>query len=174
MSKAQRIMLFGLWKRAKAKLMPGRETWTKAEEDARRRAVTVDALGAERSWSNLNNDEVDKIKAALLAIVEPGNLAAQLHQAAQEANRLIYGIRRIQRAQGLSDDYVQAIIDRMDARRGDCSDEDADEWQRELERDEHPQRKLADLAPADLLKLRIALEQRERRGVVHEPAEMPF
>ncbi len=157
---AQRIMLFGLWKRAKAVLMHGRETWTKHEEDERRSQLTADAIGAAKSWSDLSNAGVDKIKGALQAIIAPTDLNAQLRQLSQERNRLLYGIRRL----GHAPSYVQSILDRMDSRHGEADRDKTDEWTRERERAERPQRRLDELGPDELRKVMIALRKQEARG----------
>jgi hypothetical protein len=153
-------MLFGLWKRAIAVLMPGRETWTKHEEDQRRHALTLDTLGEEKSWSDLSNSDVDKLKGALIAIIEPGDLNAQLRQLNQGRARVLNGISRLKREIDVDDAYVQAIIERMNAEAklgtSDIDDLDADE----------------------LRKVIVALREHKRRGggTVREPkpAEMPF
>jgi hypothetical protein len=75
-------------------LMNGRETWTKHEEDQRRHELYLQALGEEKSLTELDNDDFDKVKAAMLAIVEPGNLNAQLHALNGQRKRLLFGIRR--------------------------------------------------------------------------------
>jgi hypothetical protein len=150
---SQRTMLFGLWKRANAVLMPGRETWTKHEEDQRRRELTRDAIDEEKSWSDLSNSDVDKLKGALLAIIKPGDLNAQLRQLNQERNRLLHGIRRLKRELDVTDAYIQGIIDRMNAE-GDLGTSDID-----------------DLGPDELRKVLIALRKYKRRGggTVAEP-----
>jgi hypothetical protein len=44
-------------------LMPGRETWTKHEEDQRRHELYTQALGEEKSLTEFDNDDFDKVKA---------------------------------------------------------------------------------------------------------------
>lgn len=142
-----------LWSRAKAVLMPGRSTWTKYEENELRHTLYREALGADKSLTEFTNADFDKVKAAMLAIIEPGDLSAQLRQLSQERNRLLYGIRRMVRELGAGEAYVQAIIERMNAE-GDLGGNDLEE-----------------LAPADLRKVMVALRQHERRGggTVAEP-----
>ena len=168
LSKAQQALHWALWKRVKAKLMPGRETWTKHEETERRHALYIEALGGERSLTEMDNDDFDKVKAAMLAIVEPGNLNAQLHALSGQRKRLLFGIRKLAKSMGADEFYVQAIIDRMDARRGEKAGDDQDDWERERERAEKPQRKIEELHPAELTRVMIALREHEKRGAVHE------
>lgn len=171
LSKPQQHLHWALWKQAKAKLMPGRETWTKHEKNEARHAVYIQALGEDKSLTEMDNDDFDKVKGALLAIIEPGNLNAQLHAQAGQRKRLLYGIGRLAASMGVDEAYVQGIIDRMDARRGAPARADADDWERERERSGRPQRALTDLSPRDLAKVMIALREHERRGMVHGEGE---
>lgn len=146
-----------LWQAAKAVLMRGRETWTKHEENERRHALYKDALGADKSLTEFTNADFDKVKAAMLAITNPGDLTAQLRQLNQERNRLLYGIRKL-----AGPAYIAAIVHRMNAE-GKLHSSDLEE-----------------LAPADLLKVQIALREHDRRGTalarnyeVREPATVP-
>jgi hypothetical protein len=173
LSPRQQALHWALWKRVKAKEMPGRETWTKHEENERRHALYVQALGEEKSLTEFDNDDFDKVKAAMLAIVEPGNLNAQLHALQGQRKRLMFGIRKLTKSMGADEFYVQGIIDRMDARRGEKSRDDDDEidaWERERERGERPQRKLEELHPRELTKVMIALRLHEKRGMIHAGA----
>lgn len=58
-------------------------------DDDFRAEVTIDALGARKSWSNLSKDEVSKIKLSLLAITRPDDLDSQLRG---EGRRWVQGI----------------------------------------------------------------------------------
>lgn len=151
LSPAQQKLHWALWKRACAKLMPGRVTWTKAEENERRHALYLQALGEEKSLTEMDNDDFDKVKAALLAIVEPGNLNAQLHALNGQRARLLHGIRKLARSMGADEFYVAGIVRTMNAEGKLGSSE------------------LEELAPADLTKVMIALRKHEQRGVVAEP-----
>jgi hypothetical protein len=151
LNKAQQAMHWSLWKRVKAILMPGRETWTKDEEDQRRHALYIQALGFEKSLTEFTNDDLDKVKAAMLAIVEPGNLNAQLRQLNQKRARLLFGIRKLARSMGADDFYIAGILRTMNSE-GKLGSSILEE-----------------LAPHDLEKVMIALRQHERRGMIHEP-----
>jgi hypothetical protein len=147
LSKSQQAMHWSLWKRVKAKLMPGRSTWTKHEEDQRRHELYVQALGEEKSLTQFTNDDLDQVKAAMLAIVEPGNLKAQLAAINGQRTRLLFGIRRLAPA-----DYVDGLVARMN-RESKLGGSD-----------------LEALHPPELAKVLIALKMHERRGVIAEPA----
>jgi hypothetical protein len=47
----------------------------------------------------------------MLAIVEPGNLNAQLHALNGQRKRLMFGIRRLAQSMGADEFYVQGIVD---------------------------------------------------------------
>src|SRR5438105_115432 len=106
-------MLFGFWNRAKNVLMNGRVTWTKDEENKRRHELTAKALGREKSWSDLTNSDVDLIKAALLAIIHPESLNAQLRQQAQPTIRMRFGLRALMRELKVGEAYVDQVIHNM-------------------------------------------------------------
>ena len=138
-----------LWKSVKAKLMPGRETWTKHEEDQQRHALYVQALGQEKSLTEFDNDDFDKVKAAMLAVIEPGNLNAQLQALNGQRKRLLFGIRGLAKSMGVDEFYVAGIVRTMNSEGklgGDA---------------------LEQLHPRELTKVMIALRQHERRGIVH-------
>jgi hypothetical protein len=149
LSTAQQHLHWALWKRVKAKLMPGRETWTKHEETERRHALYVQALGDEKSLTAFDNDDFDKVKAAMLAIVEPTNLNAQLHALNGQRKRLLFGIRRLVKSMGADELYVAGIVRTMNAE-GKLGSED-----------------LEQLHPRELTKVMIALRQHEKRGCLH-------
>lgn len=83
MSPAQTAMYFSLWGRVrdvlKARGLP--------HGDVQRHALHKKALGAMKSSKDFTNADLDKVKAAMLAIVEPGNLTAQLKALDQPALR---------------------------------------------------------------------------------------
>jgi len=143
----QKIMLFSLWNQAKRVLMNGRETWTKHEEDRRRHELTKQILGREKSWGLLNRrSDVDLLKAGLLAIIRPGDLDTQLRMVRSDHKRLMYRLRQLQRELDVDSNYVQAIIDRMNAD-GKLGSSDLDL-----------------LGTEDLRKVVIALQQQKRRA----------
>lgn len=158
LSKAQIGLHWRLWARVKAIQMPGRETWTKHEEDQRRREIYTQALGDEKSLTEFDNDDFDKVKAAMLAIVEPGNLNAQLHALNGQRKRLLFGIRNLAQSMGAGPAYVAGIVERMNAE-GKLGSADLEE-----------------LHPRELTKVMVALRKHEHRGVIAEPepAEQPF
>ncbi len=155
LSKAQLGLHWRLWARVKAVQMPGRETWTKHEEDQRRHAIYTQALGEEKSLTEFDNDDFDKVKAAMLAIVEPGNLNAQLHALNGQRKRLLFGIRKL--AEELSPyrdwrRYAAGIVKTMNAE-GKLGSDDLDE-----------------LHPRELTKVMVALRKHEARGAIAAPA----
>ena len=109
----QRYFYFGLWKKAKAILMHGRETWTGHEENLRRREITVRALGYDKSSTDFTNREFDKVVQELRAIIDPGDLNGQLRQLNMERTRIWRGLRSLMRQLDVTDSYVQAIASRM-------------------------------------------------------------
>src|SRR5581483_7457088 len=112
----QKIMLFSLWAQAKLVLMRGRETWTKNEEDQRRHEITKQILGREKSWAHLNRrSDVDLLKAGLLAIIRPGDLDTQLRMVRSDRKRVMWRLRQLQGELAVDDNYVQGVIDRMNA-----------------------------------------------------------
>src|SRR5881392_849262 len=74
LSKRQQALHWRLLKDAMPLLMQGRETWTKAEEDAQRKALYNRALGEEKSLTKMDDDDFDLVLGALKAILEPDNL----------------------------------------------------------------------------------------------------
>jgi len=149
LSTAQQHLHWALWKRAKAKLMPGRETWTKHEENEQRHAVYIQALGEEKSLTEMNNAEFDLVLGALRAIVNPGDLNAQLHALNGQRKRLMFGIDRLVKSMGADQFYVAGIVRTMNAE-GKLGGSDLEE-----------------LHPLDLTKVMIALRKHEARGCVH-------
>ncbi len=154
LSPRQKSLHWALWKKALQILMPGRETWTKLEESEQRHSIYIEALGADKSLTEFDNDDFDKVKAAFLAIIEPGDLNAQLHAINGQRKRLLYGIRKLARSIEADEFYVAGIVRTMNAE-GKLGSSDLDE-----------------LRPAELTKVMIALRQHERRGAVH--SEEPF
>jgi len=90
MTTDQRIMLFSLFSRAMA---ASRVVGTIACDQERER-ITIKVLGSARSWSTFNNQDVDKMKGALLAIIDPTNLNAQVKQIRMPRTRTLYAIRQ--------------------------------------------------------------------------------
>jgi hypothetical protein len=154
-SKGQQALHWPLWKQATAKLKPGRETWTKHEETERRHKIYITALGEDKSLTEMDNDDFDKVKAGLLAIVEPGNLNAEVQAGNGQRKRLLFG-------------PPQACLGRL--------------HRQHRPHHEHG-RKARQLRPGTAALARadevmIALKKHEKRGVAFEPepelAEHPF
>lgn len=139
----------------------------KASPASDRHDLHIQALGDDKSHVDFDNDDFDKVLAAFRAISQPGNLNAQLHALNGQRKRLMFGIRKLARSMDAGEAYVQGIIDRMDARRGEKPGDDQDAWERERERDERPRRKLEELHPRELTKVMVALRKHEKRGCVH-------
>jgi hypothetical protein len=163
LSKQQQHLHWALWKKVKVKLMPGRATWTKAEENERRHALYIEATGADLSLTEMNNEQFDLVLGAMHAVIEPGDLNAQLRALNGKRKRLLFGIRKLARSMGGDDFYVAGIVRTMNSE-GKLGSNDLEE-----------------LSPADLTKVMIALRKHEARGMIHEPAcvhvqtsEQPF
>jgi hypothetical protein len=160
-SKAQRVMLFGFWNRAKQELMPGRETWTKDEGNRRRHELTAQALGRDKSWNDLTNPDVDKVKAALLSIIQPDNLDAQLRQVRQENRRALWIIHKLMRELGVNDNFVNGVIEQIKDGVDPNSPDAA--WQRERERSGR-RRNLEELSVCELKQEMDALRSIAKRN----------
>jgi len=139
-SKPKDGLYWRAWTAAKAVLMAGRETWTKAEEEAERHALHVKALGEDKSHVDFTNDDFDDFLGACKAITEPDNLQAQLDFLEGRKKRLLFGIAR-----AAAPEYVAGIVERM-SREGNLSAS-----------------RLDMLDPDDLQKVRVALTQDARR-----------
>lgn len=83
MTAAQTAMYFSLWGRVrdtyKARGLPC--------GDVQRHALHLKALGIRKSSKDFSNADLDKVKAAMLAIVEPDNLTNQLRALDQPDQR---------------------------------------------------------------------------------------
>ncbi len=115
LSKKQQRMHWSLWKRVKDALMNGRETWSKDEENRRRHELYVRALGCEKSLTQFNDDDLDLVKAEFMAILEPGNLNAQLRQLNMKKTRMQFGLRKAMKEAGVGAAYVAAIAKHMNS-----------------------------------------------------------
>jgi len=151
MNQRQNALYWREWSAAKRALMPGREPFTKAEEEARRHELHVQALGDDKSHLDFNNDDFDHVLAAFRALSRPGDLNAQLHAIGGQRKRLLFVIRSLAKSIGVGDRYVAAIVERMNAE-GKLGSSDLDQ-----------------LHPRKLTKVMIALRQHEKRGAVQEP-----
>jgi hypothetical protein len=116
MSKSQRVMLFKLFHRAAAVMR-------RAADDDLRHELTEAALGRAKSWTKLNNGDVDRLKAHLQVIIEPDNFDARMavnDPDAAERRRLIIGVERyLPNHPGACffEEYVEAIsLNKFDTR----------------------------------------------------------
>jgi hypothetical protein len=124
MSPAQTMLYFRLCGRVRAHYKERGLPWG----DVQRHALHQKALGHMKSSKDFTNSDFDRVKAAILAIVEPGNLNAQLHQLDQPELRnvearqacmallLELGIGRgeeISRAEWLRGSYLDGIVKRI-------------------------------------------------------------
>lgn len=64
-----------------------------ADPTADRHQLHAEALGAPKSSSNFNNEDLDKVLAVFRAISQPWNLNAQLASANQPRKRLLFAIQ---------------------------------------------------------------------------------
>lgn len=99
----QRIMLFRLFTAACKK-----QRW--AANDSIRHRLTVQALGEVKSWSALNNGDVDKLKALLNRYIDPDDFASRINlndPTIKERDRLIVGIEKI--ADELGRSYIETV-----------------------------------------------------------------
>jgi hypothetical protein len=106
-----------------AQLRKYRVEWNKARQalraanvspkdaDARRHELHVEALGEDKSSTDLTNGELDLILAAFRAISQPGNFTTQMEQAEMPATRKRFGIVRLLAALGKDQGHVDQLIE---------------------------------------------------------------
>jgi len=160
-----------LWKRVTAVLFPDSAIRIpKSELDAKRHALYRTATGKELSLTEMNNADFDKVKGAMLAIIEPGNLNAQLHALAQVKKRALWRIDQLLVAMGknrrFAEGVAQQIQDGIDPNSSDS------QWQHERTRTSSRTRSLAELSPVELKKVMSALrsiQHREAHATIAEP-----
>lgn len=109
----QRWLHWSLWKKAKNMLMHGRETWTKDEDNRRRHDLYTKALGHDKSLTKFTNADLDLVIAEFNAIIEPGNLDAQLRQIRMPRRRAEYRLKELMAELGVGHNYVAEIVHRM-------------------------------------------------------------
>jgi hypothetical protein len=94
-------MLFSMFNRAcQAAKITG-----SISRDQYREQLTIKVCGDLVSWNDLNNRQIDAIKAELLAILRPADLDAQLRQINQPRSRAMHSILNH------NPQYVSAIVD---------------------------------------------------------------
>jgi hypothetical protein len=111
LTKKQNLFYWKLWAAAKVALV--KSGLSPKEAEARRHEIHREALGVETSHTIFTNADFDKVKAAFLAIAQPGNMAAQIRQAAMPRERLLRSIDYLCDALGEDRTYAAAITTRM-------------------------------------------------------------
>jgi hypothetical protein len=100
-----------LWSQAKRMLVAHGMSSREAEEE--RHAIHRRTLGYDKSSKELTNEEFDQVKGAFLAISKPGDMKAQLAQAAMPKTRRLVTLRHYLAAIGRPDEYAEAIAATM-------------------------------------------------------------
>ena len=174
-SPAQNRFYFGLWGKVVKRLMNGRETWTKAEEDQRRHEFHVEIFGSDKSHMDFTEIQFKTFKRACENVLNAGGLPAVLDAERNAWNTAWFGVQRLMRLLGVDHNYVQGVVDRMDSlgrldegpdpirKKMSQEERDVHEWDRELTRDERPHKILRELTSTQLKKVLISLEQEWRR-----------
>lgn len=101
-----------LWSQAN-RLIVARTGMSAKDAEAERHAIHVRALGFDKSSTELTNADFDKVKAAFLAIIKPGDMEAQIAQAAMPQTRRLVTLRHYLAAIGRPEEYAEAIARRM-------------------------------------------------------------
>jgi hypothetical protein len=116
-TKGQIIMLNGFWKEARLKLDPLAKNWSTAENRQHRLEFASRALGRTiESFNELSKSfDVDALKGALLAVIRPDDLNAQLQQQDMHTTRMRMGLRKVVRELGVSEAYVEGIAKQMNS-----------------------------------------------------------
>lgn len=172
LTRAQNALYWREWSAAKRALMPGRETWTKLEEETRRHELHREALGHDKSHLDFTNDDFDKVLGALRAISKPGDLNAQLRQVRGAHRRARFALDQLIAEHGVDRNYVQGIIDQMFPTRAPAPDRARDRWQDEHDQPARPRKLLGELTVDELKKVIIALRKQVKRAQ-RQPAEVP-
>lgn len=86
-----------------------RRTMSPKEADAQRHALTIQALGYDKSSKEFSNDELDKVLKQFRAISKPGDLHAQMDD--QAANRGRFKVRQLLSALGKDEAHAEQLID---------------------------------------------------------------
>ncbi len=157
MSPAQRTMLFKLF----SQLCGARKVAGVAGRDLFREKITLDLFGGPRSWSLFDNGDVDRMKMRLLALLDPDNLDAQMHDAAAapdgERRRLVTRIESDMARAGFHEGYLRTIAVEM---------YDRGDW------------RALDLAALENLRDTIAARTRRkvgsRKSKIEKPDNIPF
>lgn len=177
----QNALYWREWAAAKRALMPGRETWTKLEENERRHDITIEALGRDKSHLEFTNADFDKVLGALRAISKPGDLNAQIRQARQQDIRARYVLDRLMVKLGKGRNYVQGVIDKIynddpapDLNKLPLEERAAARWQRERARDSRPRKLMENLTADEMKPVLNALREQVKRRRNAAPAEVPF
>ncbi|MFL6416120.1 MAG: hypothetical protein ACJ74Y_10700 [Bryobacteraceae bacterium] len=160
MTDAQRRMHWRLWGQVKNVLMKGRETWTKHEENQRRHDFYATAGCRADSLTKFDQRDMDLFVGSAMAILQPGNLDAQLRQVRQGNKRALWMVRQLMREMNVNDNYVRGVIEQIE---DGVDPNTTDAWQRERERS-HSRRDLEQLTVPELKKVASALRSIKRRN----------
>lgn len=125
-------MLFGYWQDVR-KLFRSQGV-PSADADAKRDEITTRALGELKSWSYLSEEDVDQVKAALIAILAPDDILPQIDAEEQPRKRRERVLKELLQKLEKPHAYAEAIARRMHGEgkvtapdlRG-CSDQEFDE-----------------------------------------------
>lgn len=101
-----------LWSQAK-RLIVARQGLSSKDAEAERHAIHVRALGFDKSSTELTNADFDKVKAAFLAIIKPGDMEAQIEQKNMPKTRRLVTLRHYLAAIERTDDYAVSIARTM-------------------------------------------------------------
>jgi hypothetical protein len=125
-SQAQRIMLFSYFGH-----LANARRWTGTEQRTERNRITRELFGEVVSWGDLDNSQVDRLKARLIALRRPPHIAASHGDIDENADwaaaedgerrRLVHRIESDLRKAALAEGYIRKIaLDQCD--RGDWRD----------------------------------------------------
>lgn len=150
----------------------------RANPEADRKALHLQALGVEKSSKDFDNRDLDAVLAVFRAISDPGNVGKQLRQQAQERHRLEHRLAEITQCLGVYVDdpagYVARVVaDRWGAPAGGTMGvDDLSEHPRIVR---NPRTGELEEKPSQLMQLVMTLWARLqalRRGAKHSLADM--
>ncbi len=115
----QNALYWRLWSQAKSAIESNRKTKFSVDETSRfRHEFHIRALGRDKSHLDFTNRELDFVLAQFRSIITPFGPSITNHRSPSTAaeaqrRRLYFGLRGMMRRLRLSENYVQAIADRM-------------------------------------------------------------
>jgi hypothetical protein len=127
-----------------------------AECEAERHALHARALGADKSSLDFTNRDFDKVKGALLAVIDGSDLEAQIDALNQPKKRRLWSIRDLLAKLQKPEAYAMAIARQM---RGGALSSAAS---------------LDDLGEDALDSVIVALKAEKRRAKVRAKIDVPF